>query len=112
MQYRKIGWKLFKVVKKSDNNIEVFLKLQEKFVDFKSCNVQRFYHYFSNSIFKKPLANQLWLRHFNEIEEKDIWKNMKWIFMDTDLECLDFKTQCDFHGNEVMQNWDRTRCYL
>lgn len=75
---------------KSENKIEVFLKLQEKFVDFKSCNVKWFYHYFRNSVFKKPLANQLWLRHFKEIEEKDIWKNMKWIFMDTDLECLDF----------------------
>lgn len=75
---------------KSDNKIEVVLKMQEKFVDFKSCNAQRFYHYFSNSVFKKPLANQLWLRLFKEIEEKDIWKNMKWIFVDTDLECLDF----------------------
>lgn len=36
------------------------------------------------------MANQVWLRNFNGIEEKDIWKNRAWKWLDVDLECLDY----------------------
>lgn len=73
-----------------ENKLEVFVKVQEKMVDFKSCHVRRFYQYFRNAVFKKPVANQLWLRLFKEIEENDIWKNTRWVYLDSNLECLEY----------------------
>lgn len=73
-----------------ENKMEVFLKLNDKEVCLKTCNVKTFYNYFNLSVFKKPKANDFWLRHFDEIQEKDVWKNIRWAFLDTDLEVLDY----------------------
>lgn len=70
--------------------MDVFLKRGEKLMVFNLCTVKMIYHFFVKSVFKKPIANQFWLRHFNEVEERFIWKNMIWKFLDTDLECLDY----------------------
>lgn len=75
---------------KTESRMDVFLKSGEKLMFFHLCTVKMFYHFFVKSVFKKPIANQFWLRHFNEIEERYIWKNMRWRFLDTDLECLDY----------------------
>lgn len=73
-----------------DNKITVFLKCKDKKVDFNLGTVKMFYEFFINRVFKKPVANQVWLRNFNGIEEKDIWKNRTWKWLDVDLECLDY----------------------
>lgn len=36
------------------------------------------------------IVNLLMLRHFNEVKEKDIWKIIKWQWLDVELECLDY----------------------
>lgn len=73
-----------------ENKMMVFLKCKEKRVDFSLGTVKMFYEFFINGVFKKPVANHIWLRHFNEIEEKDIWKNRTWKWLDIDLECFDY----------------------
>lgn len=75
---------------KSENRMDVFLKRGDKLMVFNLCTVKMFYHFFVNSVFKKPIANQFWLRHFNGVDEGLIWKNMRWKLLDTDLECLDY----------------------
>ncbi len=38
------------------------------------------------------------MRHFNEIKEKDIWKNIKWQWLDVELESFDYLLrQCGFY---------------
>ena len=49
-----------------------------------------FYQYFNLSVFKNPKVNDFWLRHLDGIQEKDVWKNIRWDFLDTDLEVLDY----------------------
>lgn len=73
-----------------ENKITVFVKCKDKKVDLNLGTVKMFYELFINRVFKKPVANQVWLRNFNGIEEKDIWKNRTWKWLDVELECLDY----------------------
>ncbi len=75
---------------KSENKMDVVLKCKDKWIDFNLGTVKMFYGFFINSVFKKPIANQFWIRHFNEIEENNIWRDMKWQWLDVDLECFDY----------------------
>lgn len=59
-------------------------------MELKLGNVKMFYQVFMEESFKKPNSNAMWLRHFNGLEEKEIWKNMRGPVISTDLECLDY----------------------
>ncbi|MGL4357173.1 MAG: hypothetical protein ACRCSY_00510, partial [Cetobacterium sp.] len=74
----------------TERKVDVCMKIEDKVVEFNLCNVRMFYHCFIKYIFKKPNANQMWLRHFNGIEEDDIWKNTRSGILSTELECLDY----------------------
>lgn len=56
-------------------------------MDFRSGNVKMFYQVFREEVFKKPISNNLWLRHFNGLKEEEIWRNMRGIMVSSDLEC-------------------------
>lgn len=75
---------------KEDNKMEVLVKVGEKHVDFKLCAVKVFYICFRDSVFRKSLANQFWQKIFPEIDEKKIWSNINWKYLDTRVECLDY----------------------
>lgn len=73
---------------KSKKDVKVFLKETAK--DFQECDFKIFYICFRNKVYKRPIAEQFWKRIFVDMDEEGIWKNLKWKFLDTKLECLDY----------------------
>lgn len=56
-----------------EGRIQVFFINKDKRMELKLGNVKMFYQVFMEGAFKKPNSNVMWLRHFNGLEEKDIW---------------------------------------
>lgn len=69
---------------------EFYVKVGEKCFDFKLCTVKMFYSFFRDGIFKIPIANEYWLKKFDDLEENDIWGNMRGTLVETKLENLEY----------------------
>jgi hypothetical protein len=70
--------------------LKCFFINQGKRMELKLGNLKMFYHVFMEKDFKKPNANDMWLRHFNGLSEEVIWKNMRGVLISTELESLDY----------------------
>lgn len=75
---------------KEEEKVEVSFKVGKKEYDFNSCTVKMFYTCFRESVFTKPKVNEFWIEHFPGLDENNIWRNVKWRFLDVKMEALDY----------------------
>lgn len=75
---------------RKQGEFKCFFINQNKRMEFKLGNVKMFYNIFMGEAFKKPNSNDMWLRHFKGLSEKEIWQNMRGVLISTELESLDY----------------------
>lgn len=73
-----------------EDKMKVFLKAKGDKEPFYLSHIRTFYVLFRNSVFKEPAGNKFWKKVFINLEEEDLWRNLRKWHIDVKMENLDF----------------------
>ncbi len=73
-----------------EDKMKVFLKGKGENEPFYLSHSRTFYMLFRNRVFQEPTANKFWKKVFMNIDEKNLWRNLRKWHIDVKMENLDF----------------------
>nr|BAC82613.1 pol-like protein [Danio rerio] len=69
---------------------DVIVRFGEKWWNLKDSTVKMIYGFFRDGVFKKPRANENWIRMFKDVNEDNIWANIKGKLVQSKVENLEY----------------------